>query len=317
MKSVSARLASLDLNLLVILRELLRERNVTRAADRVGMSQPAASAALSRLRRYFDDDLLLRRGGRYELSALAQQLAEQVETVCDGIERLLATGADSSPLTSRREFKVVMSDYVIAVLGQRLAGLMNTVAAQSRLNIVLVRESLAANIAHTIRIVDCVVATATSRFRVPEMRSTALFEDRWVCVVSADHWRLDEGPLTLDDLRESTWVVPYHSDTDFPSAIPVSRQLSLLGIRPSVAVRVDSYQAVPYLLAGTDRVALMQERLARSCAVHLPLRVLECPRRLEPIAERLWWHERLDDDPAHRWFRQLVVRAARTGHDPP
>jgi DNA-binding transcriptional LysR family regulator len=90
----SSRLTSLDLNLLVVLRELLRERNVTRAAERVGLSQPATSAALARLRKHFDDELLVRAPGGYELSALAHQLADRVDAVCDGIEALLSTGAE-------------------------------------------------------------------------------------------------------------------------------------------------------------------------------------------------------------------------------
>jgi DNA-binding transcriptional LysR family regulator len=312
-KTATSRLARLDLNLLVVLRELLRERNVTRAAERVGVSQPAASAALSRLRRYFGDDLLVRRGGRYELSPLAVQLVEQVESVCDGVERLLATGAAFDPATSRREFKIVMSDYAIAMMGQALSGAMNADAEHARLNIVLVREALAANIVHTIRVVDCVISQPTSRFRIPEMHSMALFGDRWVCVVGEGNPKFSGEVADLDELATATWVVPYHDDAEFPSAVPVSRQLARLGVRPRVAVRVDSFHAVPYLVASTDHVALMQERFARDCARTLPLRILECPGQMEPFEARLWWHERHEDDPGHRWFRRLVARAAREG----
>jgi DNA-binding transcriptional LysR family regulator len=309
-KSATTRLTQLDLNLLVVLRELLRERNVTRAAKRVGVSQPAASAALARLRRYFDDDLLVRRGGRYELSPLALALVDQVETVCEGVERLVATGSGFDPATTRREFEIVMSDYVIAVLGERLSALVNANAASARLNVVLVREALSANIGHTIQVVDCVVSQPTSRFRIPEMRSTALFRDRWVCVVAAGNERFGEDVADLDELTEATWVVPYHDDATFPSVVPVSRQFTRLGVRPRVAVRVDSFQAVSHLVASTDHVALMQGRLAVACSRYLPLRILESPRPLEPLEIRLWWHVRHHDDPGHRWFRELVVRAA-------
>jgi DNA-binding transcriptional LysR family regulator len=310
-KSATSRLARLDLNLLVVLRELLRERNVTRAAKRVGVSQPAASAALSRLRHFFDDDLLVRRGGKYELSALAFQLVDQVEAVCEGVERLIATGSGFEQATSRREFEIVMSDSAIAVMGERLAGLMNASAANARLNIVLVREALAANIGHTIQVVDCVVSQPTSRFRIPEMRSTSLFDDQWVFVAAAGNTRFGDEVADLDALTSATWVVPYHNDAEFPSVVPVSRQLARLGIRPRVAVRVDSFQAVPHLVASTGHVALMQEKLAAASARHLPLRILASPHPLEPLSIRLWWHVRHDDDPGHRWFRRLVVRAAR------
>jgi DNA-binding transcriptional LysR family regulator len=310
-KSATSRLTRLDLNLLVVLRELLRERNVTRAAKRVGVSQPAASAALSRLRRYFDDDLLVRRGGKYELSALAFQLVDQVEAVCEGVERLIATGSGFDPSTTRREFEIVMSDFAITVMGERLAGLMNEEAPGARLNVVLVREALSAHIGHTIQVADCVVSHPTSRFLIPEMCSSPLFEDRWVCVVAKDNARFGGDVADMDELADATWVVPYHDDATFPSMVPVSRQFARLGVRPRVAVRVDSFHAVPYLVASTDRVALMQGRLAAACSSYLPLRVLDCPRPLEPLEIRLWWHVRHDTDPGHRWFRGIVERAAR------
>ena len=310
MRSSSPRLASLDLNLLVILRELLRERNVTRAAGRVGVSQPAASAALARLRKHFGDELLVRRQGSYELSALAHQLAEQVEEVCERVESLLSIGADFDPASSHREFTIVMSDYAIAVLGEPLTAAAAARAPHVRLNIVLVREALSARIGHTIRDVDAVVSTPNTRFRLPEIRSTMLFRDRWVCVTGrASRFG---AVLTDDDVREASWVVPYHRDTEFPSIVPVSVQLAALGVRPAVGVRVDSYQAVPFLLASTDRIALVQERLARIYADQLNLRILEPPAQLDPLIERLWWHERHTDEPAHEWFRRIVIRAARS-----
>jgi DNA-binding transcriptional LysR family regulator len=308
-RSSSSRLTSLDLNLLVVLRELLRERNVTRAAERVGLSQPAASAALARLRKHFGDELLVRRGGGYELSALAHQLVDQVEGVCDGIEALLSTGAEFDPATSHHEFTVVMSDYAIAVLGERLAATAAERAPHVRLNLVLVREALSAGISRTIRAVDAVVSSPNDRFRVPEIRSTTLFRDRWVCVVGQGS-RFGSA-LTEDDLREASWVVPYHRDSEFPSVVPVSGQLAAMGVRPAVGVRVDSYQAVPFLVASTDRIALVQRRLALLYADRLRLRVLDPPAPLEPLVSRLWWHERHTAEPAHAWFRRVVVRAAR------
>jgi Mn-dependent DtxR family transcriptional regulator len=116
-----AHLANLDLNLLVALRELTRERSVTRAAQRVGVTQPAASAALARLRRHFGDELLVREHGEYALTPLGEQLAAQVEAVCGAAERLFAASADFDPATSDREFTLVMADYTIMVMGEALS----------------------------------------------------------------------------------------------------------------------------------------------------------------------------------------------------
>jgi DNA-binding transcriptional LysR family regulator len=305
----AAHLANLDLNLLVALRELIRERNVTRAAERIGVTQPAASAALGRLRRHFDDELLVRGKRGYVLTPLAMQLAEQVEVVCAAAERLFATGADFDPASSRREFTLLMADYTIAVLGKHLSQLLDAAAPDVRLHIRLVRESLATDVADTIRLIDGIVAPPMGRLRMPDISSVELFRDRWVCVVSADNRLLDTDTPSLDDLARLAWVTPYHQERH-PSAAPVTRQLALLGIQPRLAVRVESYQAVPHFVAGTDRVALMQERLATTLAGRLDLRVLECPGRLEPIIETLWWHADHEDDPAHTWLRQVLVRAA-------
>jgi len=306
----AAQLANLDLNLLVVLRELLRERNVTRAAARVGVTQPAASAALSRLRRHFDDELLVRRSGSYVLSPLAGQLADQVEAVCAAAERLFATGRAFDPARSRREFTLVAADYTIGVLGSRLSAALAARAPGVGLHLRLVREAFTADVADTIRLLDGVVAPPAARLDRPEMRSVPLFTDRWVCVVDRGHPGVGAGPLDLATLAGLPWVVAFQPDRGLVAAAPLDRQLRSLGISPEVRVRVESYEAVPRLVAGTDRVALVQERLATEVAGRLGLRVLDCPGDPEPVEERLWWHADLDGDPAHRWFRELLTEVA-------
>jgi DNA-binding transcriptional LysR family regulator len=106
-------------------------------------------------------------------------------------------------------------------------------------------------------------------------------------------------------------VAPYLPDLGRPWNAPVSRQFAVLGIQPHAAVRVESYQAVPYFITGTDRVALMQERLADTLAERLELKVIACPGPAEAIVEALWWREELDDDPAHIWLRRILGDAAQ------
>jgi DNA-binding transcriptional LysR family regulator len=314
MHRAPAHLTNLDLNLLVVLRELIRERNVTRAAQRIGVTQPAVSAALARLRRHFDDELLVRGKGKggYVLTPLAAQLADQVEEVCAAAERLFATGTGFDPKTSGREFTLLMADYSIAVLGERLSQLLEAAAPQAKLHVKLVRESLAADVADTIRLIDGLVAPPVNLLRTPDISSARLFHDRWVLVVSAKNQLLDTDTPGVDDLARLAWVAPFHPDHPYPSAAPITRQLALLGIRPHLAVRVESYQAVPHFVAGTDRIALMQERLVARFTDGLGLRVLEPPVNLEPIIETLWWHEDHEHDPAHAWLRQIVVAAAQS-----
>jgi DNA-binding transcriptional LysR family regulator len=308
-----AHLANLDLNLLVTLRELLRERNVTRAARRLGVTQPAVSASLSRLRRHFGDDLLLRTSDGYLLSPLATQLTDQVETVCAATERLFATGSAFEPATSRREFTLLMADYAATVLGGRLSRLLEREAPLASLHIKLVRETLGAGIVETIRLVDGMVSPPLGHFRTP-VSSSPLFQDRWTYLVSADHPLCEAGSRRLDDLARLPWVVPYHRDEGYPSAAPATRQLTALGIRPHIAVRVESYRAVPDFIAGTRRVALYPELLAARLPAERGLRALPCPEPLEDLEELLWWDTAYDKDPANVWLRGLVQRAAAELH---
>jgi DNA-binding transcriptional LysR family regulator len=305
-----AHLANLDLNLLVALRELVRERSVTRAAQRLGVTQPAASAALARLRRHFGDDLLVREHGEYVLTALGAQLAEQVDAVCAAAERLFATSTHFDPSTSDREFTLVMADYTIMVMGETLSQSLRKAAPHARMHVRLVRESLSTEYADGIRFVDGMVAPPTHGFALPGTRSAELFRDRWVCVVDADNPALDAGKLRLPDLARLPWVAPYYRNNPNPTGVPVMRQLALLDIQPRIAVRVESYLAVPYFVAGTDRVALMQERIALLLAAQMNLKVLECPGAPEPIVEALWWHRYYEDDTAHAWLRRLIVETA-------
>jgi DNA-binding transcriptional LysR family regulator len=308
-----AHLANLDLNLLVALRELVRERSVTRAAQRLGVTQPAASASLARLRRHFGDELLVRERGEYVLTPLGEQLSEQVETVCAAAERLFAASSHFDPKTSEREFTLVMADYTIMVMGEALSHAMQRSAPCARLHIQQVRVPMATEYSDGIRFVDGMVAPPSNGFALPDTRSAELFRDRWVCVLDGDNPVLDGGnALRIHDLAGLPWVAPYYrAGTRGVASVPVMRQLALLDLQPRVAVRVESYSAVPYFVAGTDRVALMQERLATKLAAAANLRVLECPGEAEPIVEALWWHRQHEDDPAHAWLRRLIMETAR------
>src|SRR5919199_5248961 len=118
----AVNLANLDLNLLLSLDALLEQRSVTRAAQQLGLSQPALSASLARLRRHFGDELLARVGNEYRLTPLAAQLKPRVRLALEGVERAFTAQPEFDPAESTREFAVVMSDYACAVIGNALAG---------------------------------------------------------------------------------------------------------------------------------------------------------------------------------------------------
>jgi DNA-binding transcriptional LysR family regulator len=304
-KPGSRRLASLDLNLLLSLDALLQERNVTRAAARLGLSQPAVSAALARLRRHFGDELLTRVGNHYQLTPLASQLAERTAAALAGVERVFSVAREFDPATADREFTLIMSDYATAVLGQAISTALSQQAPAVRLRFEQPTITAIDHAMETLRLVDGLVLPHGFLTDVPHLN---LYEDRWVCVVAADN-RVIGDELTMAHLGELPWVLTYHRPTAYT---PAARQLRLLGIEPRVQIVVDNFFAVPSLVVGSDRIALLQARLASRLTGLLGIRVMACPFDAVPLTEALWWHPMYRADPAHRWLREFLVAAAST-----
>lgn len=302
--AVDRVLVNLDLNLLVTLDVLLRERNVTRAAEHLGSSQPAVSAALGRLRRHFGDDLLHRVGNRYELTPLATQLVSRTAPALAGVRRVFDVSAEFDPSVVEREFTVVTSDYAAAVLGPIVTRLLAERAPGVRLRLQQTSPYAVDHAVDTLRAVDGIVLPHGFLADTP---CTDLYEDRWVCIVARDNDTVGAG-LTLAQLGELPWVVLYNLPTAFA---PAAQQLRMIGVEPRVAVVVDGFLPMPFLVAGTDRVALLQEHLARRMAGLAAVRVLPCPFEVVPLAEAFWWHPMYRADPAHAWLRDVLAEAGR------
>jgi DNA-binding transcriptional LysR family regulator len=298
-------LARLDLNLVVALRALLEERNVTRAGQRVGLSQPAMSAALSRLRRHFDDDLLARVGGHYELTALGQVLLDRTSAVCDLLERLFTSQADFDPATEYREFKLMASDYAVAIFGTELARVIHEEAPGIRLRFSQTPTTVVDDTATLLSASD---GLFMPHGVISDFPATDLYDDRWVFLVARDHPSVDDR-LTRKDLARLPWVT-YQRTYDAPAV----RQLGMLGIEPRVEVSVDSFQSLPLLVAGTRRIALVQARMAQLMEPIAAVKVVEPPYEAVPLREALWWHPVHTHDAAHIWLRETAARVgARLG----
>ncbi|MEU0451430.1 LysR family transcriptional regulator [Streptomyces tendae] len=292
-------LSRLDLNLVVSLRALLEERNVTRAGQRIGLSQPAMSAALARLRRHFGDDLLARSGGQYQLTALGQVLLDRTSTAYDLLERLFASQADFDPAKERREFKVVASDYAVAVFGAELAQVVHEEAPGVRLRFSQTPPTV---VDATDTLLSGVDGLLMPHGVISDFPATDLYDDRWVFLISEDHPEVGDR-LTREDLARLPWVT-YQRTYDAPAV----RQLGMLGIEPRVEVSVDSFHLLPLLVAGTRRIALIQWRLARLLAPIAAVRVMEPPYEAVPLREALWWHPVHSHDAAHIWLRETTAR---------
>ncbi|GAA0461289.1 LysR family transcriptional regulator [Streptomyces stramineus] len=292
-------LSRLDLNLVVALRALLDERNVTRAGARVGLSQPAMSAALSRLRRHFGDELLTRVGNAYELTPLGVVLRDRSATACDLLDRVFTSQAVFDPAAETREFTLLGSDYGAALFGAALSRVLHEEAPGVR---VTFQQSGPAVVENTATVLSSVDGLLMPHGIIDGFPSVELFQDRWVCIVADDHPDVGDA-LTLDDLARLPWAV-YQRPYDASAA----RQLGMIGVSPRVEVSVQTFQLLPYLVEGTRRVAMIQERLARRVAGLAAVRVLPCPFAAVPVQEAMWWHPVHTHDAAHMWLRGVVAR---------
>jgi DNA-binding transcriptional LysR family regulator len=295
--------ANLDLNLLVSLDALLQHKSVTKAAQQLGLSQPALSAALARLRRHFNDDLLYRVGNEYHFTPLAAELRQRTGLALDGVERVFSAQPKFDPAESTREFCVVVSDYGITVLGDTLARLFTEAAPRARLRFRPTSPDLVARAEQTLVGTDLMLVPHGF---VTDLPHKDLYRDRWIMVVSSDNEDIG-AEMTVEDLKSSPWVVVYHGHS---AATPADRQLRMLGIEPHVQVVTENFLTVPGLVSGSNRIALLQEQLVRLLPLNSGLRTIACPVEVSELVEAMWWHPVYDRDSEHTFLRELVIRAA-------
>ena len=296
-------LGTLDLNLLPTLDALLEQRSVSRAAEQVGLSQPAVSAQLGRLRRHFGDDLLARYGNQYRLTPLAVQLRSRVRTAVTGVERVFTAEPDFNPASTSREFSLALSDYATVVIGAPLATRLATQAPGARLRLVPNTPQVVDNALVAMTNIDLLVMPPGF---TDGLSHADLLRDEWCCLVCADNDMVGDE-LTVDHLRAMPWVAAFHGPT---ASTPALRRLRLLGIEPHVQVVTESFLAVADLVAGSERVALLQRRLADRLHPDVGVRALPCPVEVGPLVESIWWHPMYDHDPEHRYLRDRIVEVA-------
>lgn len=250
-----ATLSRLDLNLLVALDALLTERSVTRAAERLHLSQPALSASLSRLRTHFDDQILARRGNTYELTPFAVRLTEHTTTALEAARRVFESQASWSPAESTREFSIYGSDYGFVTIGTLVSQLAAERAPGVRFRYMLHNPGIVEDAATRLRSADGMVIPHGP---VSDMPYLDLWQDDWLAVVSDDNDEVGDE-LTMQNLADLPWVLTFQSRSAFTSA---ARQIQQLGVEPHIEVVLESFLSVGHFVSGTRRVGLVQSALA-------------------------------------------------------
>ena len=297
------RFEKLDLNLLVVLDALLTTRSVTRAAERIFLSQPATSLSLKRLREYFKDELLQPVGKSFVLTPLAAELAKPVHDVLLRVQAISRAQPMFDPATSQRRFVIDSSDYVISVLLAEVLKRATSVAPRMEFDL-RTRSPQSPELLQSGEIELLI----TPQFAlVPGHPAELLFEDTFSCLVSPGHFS-GEIPLSAEQYFGAS-----HIGVEWGGGQRLTYDQRLISVGKRARrqdVIAPSFTIVPQLLVGTPRIATLPTRLAQQIAAQFPLRVVECPVEIPAFAEHMQWHKYQERDPAVAWLRGLLIEVA-------
>jgi DNA-binding transcriptional LysR family regulator len=289
--------AGIDLNLLAVMGALLEHRNVTRAGERLRLSQPTMSGALARLRQHFGDELLVRSGREYQLTPMASGLLPAVREALGQVERTLGVAAGFDPATSRRRFSIAISAQSILALSGVLRRV-HELAPGVQLDTWPITTTLLET-DHSLLGYDALIGPAGFR---ADGDPEVLLRDRIVYVADPANPRLLDGRLTAEDLA----ALP-HAAARLAQAGLVTAALSRLGVTPRVVATTGGWLPLPFLVAGTDLVAAVPHRLARRVSGAAGVTLVEPPFGAVELVEAAWWHPLHTTDPALTWLRRVIL----------
>jgi LysR family nod box-dependent transcriptional activator len=302
------RFNRLDLNLLVALDALLTDQNITRASERLHLSQSAMSGALARLREHFEDELLVQVGRRMTRTPLAESLAKPVRDILAQIQATVERRASFDAATSDRRFSLMASDYVTTVLISRV---MERVAREAPgIGFELLFPDSA-----QLEILDSgeIDFLITPREYISiEHPSLDLIDETYACVV----W--DQNPVA-DPMSFEQYLAMGHVVVRFgKSRVPSFDEwfFARYGVSRRVEVVAQTFNAVPQLIVGTPRIATMHRRLAVHYQKLMPLRLLAPPIEIPRLTECLQWHKTHHDDGGIVWLRSVIKEVANALEPP-
>jgi LysR family nod box-dependent transcriptional activator len=293
----------LDLNLLVALDALFAEKSVSRAGERLHLSQSATSGALARLREAFHDDLLVQVGRKMTLTPLAEGLIEPVRDFLVHAETILNSSPAFDPVSSTRKFRLMMSDYVQTVVMTEALPRLQQLAPGISLELFWNVEGIAEPLERG----EFDLAVTPTRYLSPEHPSEPLFDDEFICLVWSGNTRIKRDLSLETYLSLGHVVVRFGRVQQLPSVDEwfVER----FGHQRKIEVVTTAFNLVPQLLIGTSRVATLHRRLATFYQRYLPLKLIAPPLEIPRLEESMQWHRSRDRDPGTLWLRSALKTA--------
>lgn len=289
-----------DLNLLVALDALLTERNVTRAGNRLNLSQSAMSGALARLRHHFHDELLVPVGRQMVLTPVAEGLVEPVRDILLKVRGTLGTKPRFDPATAARHLSLAVSDYVTEIL---LADVLREARREAPF-ITFELRPVGRRASEDLESGELDFLIAPEGYVLSSQPTEVLFQDTYTCVVWSDNQAVGKT-VTVEQYMKLGHVAVNVAGNEPPMNYD-EQFLRRSNVRRRIEVSVPTFCLAPQLVVGTDRVATLATRLAAKYATSLPLRLLPLPIDIPPMIEMLQWHKVHEHDPVHQWFRGLL-----------
>jgi LysR family nod box-dependent transcriptional activator len=299
------RLNRLDLNLLITLDALLTERSITRAAEKIYLSQSGTSGALARLREVFEDELLVRVGAQMQPTPLGESLQVPIHNILLQIQATVDRRLEFDADTAKRRFRLLMSDYTSNILMTRLVERI----AESAPGIELEMIAPTKNPAEQLEQGEIDFLVMPTKVLSKDHPSFELFEEKFVCMC----W--NENPLANKEFTLKEFLEAGHVSVRFGPQRSMSQDQILLkeehGIEPRTQVITSTFASLPQFINGTDRICTVYHQLARLWVDYLPLKILPMPIDLPKIHWGIQWHKYRELDPGIQWLRGQMMETAK------
>ncbi|MFC4930913.1 LysR family transcriptional regulator [Massilia sp. GCM10023247] len=296
-------LRDIDLNLLVVFQQLYKERRVAAVAETLGLTQPAVSNALARLRKMLGDELFLRTGRGMEPTPYASYLAEPIANALASIRDTLERQLEFDPVASERTFTLAMTDLGEVHFLPRLMGRLAEVGPGVTISTV---RNTSVNLGDELESGRVDIAIGL----LPQLKAgffqRLLFRQRYVCIFRKGH-RLDRGSMSLDDFEGAQHVVVVAGGTGHAM---VDETIARRGIRRNVRLSVPHFIALGNILSSTDLIATVPERYLRESMAPFNLTYLPLPVPVPEFDVNLFWHARFHKEPGNQWLRNVIAELA-------
>lgn len=298
LRELPVHFKKLDLNLLVAFSALMSHRNVTRAAEELGVSQPALSHALTRLRNYYQDPLFFHVKGAMLPSSRAEELFEPISRALD----LIAETFDSKfdPASLRRTFRIGLVEYAALLLLPTLVLKLRAEAPGVQLAFDYMNERKAEQLLIS-RDIEFAIGVFSSQNDACLRETIAV--DRFVCIARSGHKDIGKKLTVAKYVKLEHIRLPFYNSM-------IDAALKSRGLSRKFSVKTENAWSVPFLVAKSDALATIPERIAFVFRQFCRVNVLELPYKIAPFNVDLVWHQRVQTDPAHIWLRQIVKAAA-------